>query len=170
MCGMSLAEPRVGRWGEALVTEPLCAADPFSPQQGPHPASHQPEWRGTVPLGHPEKPPLLGQKGKEELWWAGEGPPPSPPCPGLHHPLPRALASPTCLPRPSLQIAEKVGCPLDDTARMAKCLKVTDPRALTLAYKMPLAGMECEWRLLGAPGGSWSVGGPCSGEERNRQV
>ncbi|KAM8944731.1 bile salt-activated lipase isoform 2-T2 [Lycaon pictus] len=40
------------------------------------------------------------------------------------------------------RIAEKVGCPLDDTARMAKCLKVTDPRALTLAYKMPLAGME----------------------------
>ncbi|EPQ17576.1 Bile salt-activated lipase [Myotis brandtii] len=40
------------------------------------------------------------------------------------------------------QIAKKVGCPLEDTARMAKCLKVTDPRALTLAYKMPLAGME----------------------------
>ncbi|XP_077707365.1 bile salt-activated lipase [Canis aureus] len=40
------------------------------------------------------------------------------------------------------RIAEKVGCPSDDTARMAKCLKVTDPRALTLAYKMPLAGME----------------------------
>uniref|UniRef100_G1Q033 Bile salt-activated lipase n=1 Tax=Myotis lucifugus TaxID=59463 RepID=G1Q033_MYOLU len=40
------------------------------------------------------------------------------------------------------QIAKKVGCPLDDTARMAKCMKVTDPRALTLAYKMPLAGME----------------------------
>ncbi|XP_059514384.1 bile salt-activated lipase isoform X2 [Myotis daubentonii] len=40
------------------------------------------------------------------------------------------------------QIAKKVGCPLDDAARMAKCLKVTDPRALTLAYKMPLAGME----------------------------
>ncbi|XP_046954149.1 bile salt-activated lipase [Lynx rufus] len=40
------------------------------------------------------------------------------------------------------RIAEKVGCPLDDTARMARCLKVTDPRALTLAYKMPLAGME----------------------------
>nr|XP_004485292.3 bile salt-activated lipase [Dasypus novemcinctus] len=39
-------------------------------------------------------------------------------------------------------IAKKVGCPLDDTAKMAKCLKVTDPRALTLAYKMPLAGME----------------------------
>ncbi|XP_050615851.1 bile salt-activated lipase isoform X2 [Macaca thibetana thibetana] len=40
------------------------------------------------------------------------------------------------------KVAEKVGCPVDDTARMAKCLKVTDPRALTLAYKMPLAGME----------------------------
>uniref|UniRef100_A0A8D2K0W6 Bile salt-activated lipase n=1 Tax=Theropithecus gelada TaxID=9565 RepID=A0A8D2K0W6_THEGE len=40
------------------------------------------------------------------------------------------------------KVAEKVGCPVDDTAKMAKCLKVTDPRALTLAYKMPLAGME----------------------------
>ncbi|XP_008563054.1 PREDICTED: bile salt-activated lipase-like, partial [Galeopterus variegatus] len=40
------------------------------------------------------------------------------------------------------KVAEKVGCPVDDTARMARCLKVTDPRALTLAYKMPLAGME----------------------------
>ncbi|XP_032129605.1 bile salt-activated lipase-like, partial [Sapajus apella] len=42
------------------------------------------------------------------------------------------------------KLAEKVGCPVEDTARMAKCLKVTDPRALMLAYKMPLAGMECE--------------------------
>ncbi|KAK2506978.1 hypothetical protein MC885_017876 [Smutsia gigantea] len=39
------------------------------------------------------------------------------------------------------RVAEKVGCPTEDTARMAKCLKVTDPRAMTLAYKMPLAGM-----------------------------
>ncbi|XP_037348881.1 bile salt-activated lipase [Talpa occidentalis] len=40
------------------------------------------------------------------------------------------------------KIAEKVGCPVDDTARMAKCLKVTDPRAVTMAYKLPLRGME----------------------------
>ncbi|XP_065734594.1 bile salt-activated lipase [Phocoena phocoena] len=40
------------------------------------------------------------------------------------------------------KIAEKVGCPLNDTGRMARCLKITDPHALTLAYKMPLAGME----------------------------
>ncbi|XP_036983634.2 bile salt-activated lipase isoform X1 [Artibeus jamaicensis] len=39
-------------------------------------------------------------------------------------------------------IAKKVGCPTNDTARMAKCLKVTDPRALTMAYKVPLAGMD----------------------------
>ncbi|KAM6169466.1 bile salt-activated lipase-like [Rhynchocyon petersi] len=39
-------------------------------------------------------------------------------------------------------IAKKVGCPMDDTSKMAKCLKVTDPRALTMSYKMPLAGME----------------------------
>ncbi|XP_029787351.1 bile salt-activated lipase-like [Suricata suricatta] len=62
------------------------------------------------------------------------------------------------------RIAEKVGCPTDDTARMAKCLKVTDPRALTLAYKMPLAGMECEWRLLGGGGAcSWRRGAPRPG-------
>lgn len=47
-----------------LVTGPLCIADPLSLQQGPHQESHQPEWCGTVPLGHPEEPPLLGQKGK----------------------------------------------------------------------------------------------------------
>ncbi|XP_058380384.1 bile salt-activated lipase [Diceros bicornis minor] len=39
-------------------------------------------------------------------------------------------------------IAEKVGCPVDDTSRMARCLKITDPHALTLAYKMPLTGTE----------------------------
>lgn len=98
MRGVSLAEPGVGRWREALVTGPVYAADPLSLQQGPHPPSHQPEWRGPVPVGHPEEPPLLGQKGKAELWWAGEGPPSFPLCPGRQHPLPRALASPTCLP------------------------------------------------------------------------
>ncbi|XP_007101543.2 bile salt-activated lipase [Physeter macrocephalus] len=36
------------------------------------------------------------------------------------------------------RIAEKVGCPLNDTGRMAGCLKLTDPRALTLAYQLPL--------------------------------
>ncbi|XP_006894470.1 PREDICTED: bile salt-activated lipase-like [Elephantulus edwardii] len=39
-------------------------------------------------------------------------------------------------------IAKKVGCPLDDTSKMAKCLKVTDPRALTLSYKLPVVAME----------------------------
>lgn len=28
---------------------------------------------------------------------------------------------------------------------MAGCLKITDPRALTLAYKLPLKKQECEW-------------------------
>uniref|UniRef100_A0A4X2L1D6 Carboxylic ester hydrolase n=1 Tax=Vombatus ursinus TaxID=29139 RepID=A0A4X2L1D6_VOMUR len=46
------------------------------------------------------------------------------------------------------KIASKVGCPLNDTARMANCFKVTDPRALTLAYKVPLIGLECEWGLF----------------------
>uniref|UniRef100_A0A8C6RJ76 Carboxylic ester hydrolase n=1 Tax=Nannospalax galili TaxID=1026970 RepID=A0A8C6RJ76_NANGA len=40
------------------------------------------------------------------------------------------------------KIAKKVGCPTDDTAKMAKCLKITDPRALTMAYKLPLRGLE----------------------------
>ncbi|XP_043843128.1 bile salt-activated lipase-like [Dromiciops gliroides] len=31
-------------------------------------------------------------------------------------------------------IASKVGCPLDDTLKMAECFKVTDPQALTLAF------------------------------------
>uniref|UniRef100_A0A8C3W198 Carboxylic ester hydrolase n=1 Tax=Catagonus wagneri TaxID=51154 RepID=A0A8C3W198_9CETA len=39
-------------------------------------------------------------------------------------------------------VAEKVGCPMDDTARMARCLKITDPRALTLAYRLPLTRQE----------------------------
>nr|XP_020026272.1 bile salt-activated lipase [Castor canadensis] len=40
------------------------------------------------------------------------------------------------------EIAQKVGCPTDDTSRLASCLKITDPRAVTLAYKMPLSGLE----------------------------
>ncbi|EHA98727.1 Bile salt-activated lipase [Heterocephalus glaber] len=40
------------------------------------------------------------------------------------------------------KVAEKVGCPTDDTARLAKCLKVTDPRALTLAYRLPLIAQD----------------------------
>ncbi|ELK30014.1 Bile salt-activated lipase [Myotis davidii] len=39
-------------------------------------------------------------------------------------------------------IAKEVGCPLDDTARMAECLKVTDTQTLTLAYKVPLLGQK----------------------------
>ncbi|XP_015416189.1 PREDICTED: bile salt-activated lipase-like [Myotis davidii] len=45
------------------------------------------------------------------------------------------------------QIAKNVGCPLDDTARMAKCLKATEPRALTLAHKDNPFGKACEWGL-----------------------
>lgn len=48
------------------------------------------------------------------------------------------------LPLPLLQIAKKVGCPEDDTAAMASCLKATDPRSLTLAYRLPLVTQECE--------------------------
>ena len=50
----------------------------------------------------------------------------------------------SCLSVPNPQIAEKVGCPVDDTSKMAGCLKITDPRALTLAYKLPLGSTECE--------------------------
>ncbi|XP_023556018.1 bile salt-activated lipase [Octodon degus] len=41
-----------------------------------------------------------------------------------------------------LYVAKKVGCPQDDPTRMAKCLKVADPRALTLAYTIPWAKRE----------------------------
>ncbi|XP_059118182.1 bile salt-activated lipase [Peromyscus eremicus] len=48
------------------------------------------------------------------------------------------------------KIAEKVGCPTDDTGKMAGCLKITDPRALTLAYKLPLKSQEYPiWHYLG---------------------
>ncbi|KFO31952.1 bile salt-activated lipase [Fukomys damarensis] len=40
------------------------------------------------------------------------------------------------------RVAEKVGCPTDDTARLAQCLKITDPRALTLAYHVPFSKEE----------------------------
>lgn len=33
---------------------------------------------------------------------------------------------------------------MDDTSKMAGCLKITDPHALTLAYKLPLGSTECE--------------------------
>ncbi|XP_036185127.1 LOW QUALITY PROTEIN: bile salt-activated lipase-like [Myotis myotis] len=46
------------------------------------------------------------------------------------------------------QIARTVGCPLDDTARMAKCLKATDPRALTRAYKTNPFGMASDVLVL----------------------
>lgn len=58
----------------------------------------------------------------------------------------------TGLPYLCPQVAKKVGCPLDDTARLARCLKITDPHALTMAYKAPLVDLECEWVLLGGTG------------------
>uniref|UniRef100_A0A8D2DGE0 Carboxyl ester lipase n=1 Tax=Sciurus vulgaris TaxID=55149 RepID=A0A8D2DGE0_SCIVU len=67
------------------------------------------------------------------------------------------------------KVAKKVGCPLDDTARLARCLKVTDPRALTMAFKVPLADLECEWVLLGKmgdPGGRRSLLGKAKLPER----
>lgn len=50
--------------GYSLLIELLGIADPLPVQQGPHPASHQSEWRGAEPLGHPGEPTSLGQKGK----------------------------------------------------------------------------------------------------------
>ncbi|XP_015419599.1 PREDICTED: bile salt-activated lipase isoform X4 [Myotis davidii] len=46
------------------------------------------------------------------------------------------------------QIAKKVGCPVDDTARMAKCLKATDPRVLTRAHKINLLGKASDVLVL----------------------
>lgn len=38
---------------------------------------------------------------------------------------------------------------------MANCLKITDPQALTMAYKLPLKSQECEWVLLGGKHVYW---------------
>ena len=67
---------------------------------------------------------------------------------GIHcyspNPFASAIRVSFLLSVPNPQIAEKVGCPVDDTSKMAGCLKITDPRALTLAYKLPLGSTECE--------------------------
>ncbi|XP_044125007.1 bile salt-activated lipase-like [Bufo gargarizans] len=40
------------------------------------------------------------------------------------------------------QVGTKVGCPVDDTAALANCLRVTDPRAVTLAFKLDLLNLQ----------------------------
>uniref|UniRef100_UPI00398F2A39 bile salt-activated lipase n=1 Tax=Pristiophorus japonicus TaxID=55135 RepID=UPI00398F2A39 len=40
------------------------------------------------------------------------------------------------------QLAEKVGCPRDDSAAMVACLKITDPKAVTLAIPLKLINLE----------------------------
>ncbi|XP_060636788.2 bile salt-activated lipase [Anolis sagrei] len=40
------------------------------------------------------------------------------------------------------KVAEKVGCPTDNTTTMANCLKVTDPAALTLGYHLDVIGLK----------------------------
>ncbi|XP_056396114.1 bile salt-activated lipase-like [Hyla sarda] len=40
------------------------------------------------------------------------------------------------------QVASKVGCPVDDTTALANCLRATDPRTLTLAYKLDLTNLQ----------------------------
>lgn len=54
--------------------------------------------------------------------------------------------SPPCLS----QVAQKVGCPTDSTANLANCLKVTDPKKLTLAYHLEVLNLQCE--LFGGNG------------------
>ncbi|XP_073496753.1 bile salt-activated lipase-like [Phyllobates terribilis] len=44
--------------------------------------------------------------------------------------------------RGAKQVASRVGCPVDDTAALAKCLRATDPRTVTLAYKLELGNLE----------------------------
>ncbi|KAJ1134237.1 hypothetical protein NDU88_000692 [Pleurodeles waltl] len=41
-----------------------------------------------------------------------------------------------------LQLAEKVECPVGDNEAMVNCLKSTDPKALTLAYKVAPSGLH----------------------------
>ncbi|KAM4695906.1 general transcription factor 3C polypeptide 5 isoform 1-T1 [Rhinophrynus dorsalis] len=42
----------------------------------------------------------------------------------------------------SKKLAENVGCPVNDTAALASCLRKTDPAALTLAYKLVLTNLQ----------------------------
>ncbi|XP_069792228.1 bile salt-activated lipase-like [Narcine bancroftii] len=42
----------------------------------------------------------------------------------------------------ALQLANKVGCPRDDPAAMMACLKITDPKAVTLAIPLKLVNLE----------------------------
>lgn len=42
------------------------------------------------------------------------------------------------------KVAEKVGCPTDNTTAMGNCLRVTDPQAVTLAYYLPMVNLQCE--------------------------
>ncbi|XP_075115914.1 bile salt-activated lipase-like, partial [Leptodactylus fuscus] len=40
------------------------------------------------------------------------------------------------------QVAKKVGCPIGDNAALANCLRVTDPAALTKAFKLDLTNLQ----------------------------
>ncbi|XP_020650558.3 bile salt-activated lipase isoform X1 [Pogona vitticeps] len=40
------------------------------------------------------------------------------------------------------KVAKEVGCPVDNTTVMASCLRVSDPKALTLAYKLNLFSLK----------------------------
>ncbi|KAG9471269.1 hypothetical protein GDO78_015336 [Eleutherodactylus coqui] len=40
------------------------------------------------------------------------------------------------------QVASGVGCPVNDTAALANCLRQTDPKAITLAYQLQLLNLD----------------------------
>ncbi|XP_034958083.1 bile salt-activated lipase [Zootoca vivipara] len=40
------------------------------------------------------------------------------------------------------KVAQKVGCPTDNTTTLANCLRVTDPKALTLAYHLDVLNLR----------------------------
>uniref|UniRef100_A0A8D0HAI8 Carboxylic ester hydrolase n=1 Tax=Sphenodon punctatus TaxID=8508 RepID=A0A8D0HAI8_SPHPU len=40
------------------------------------------------------------------------------------------------------KVAEKVGCPTDNTTALANCLRVTDPKAVTLAYHLYMVDLD----------------------------
>lgn len=40
------------------------------------------------------------------------------------------------------QLASRVGCPVNDTAALANCLRQTDPKAITVAYKLELTNLK----------------------------
>lgn len=45
-----------------------------------------------------------------------------------------------------MQVGQQVGCPTSDTKALANCLRASDPKAVTLAYKQQLVNLASKSR------------------------